>query len=64
MKQPPSARYTILINEDLKQRFDVLCAENDITASQMMRQLIRSYIAAHSAPAADESKAPRAWPAP
>ena len=41
------ARLTFLVEPDLKQEFEALCAEQDITASQLMRQLLRAHVAAH-----------------
>ena len=39
------ARLTILIDADKKKAFEALCASQDITASQVVRQLIREYLA-------------------
>ena len=41
------ARLTVLIDADKKKAFDELCASQDITASQVVRQLIREYLAKH-----------------
>lgn len=41
------ARFTILIDADKKKAFDDLCAAQDVTASQMIRQLIREYLDKH-----------------
>ena len=41
------ARLTVLIDEDKKKAFDALCASQDITASQVVRQLIREYLEDH-----------------
>ena len=41
------ARLTILIDAEKKRAFDELCASQDITASQVIRQLIREYLARH-----------------
>ena len=41
------ARLTVLIDADKKKAFEALCASQDITASQMVRQLIRDYLAKH-----------------
>ena len=41
------ARFTILIDADKKKAFDELCAAQDVTASQMIRQLIRDYLDKH-----------------
>ncbi|TFZ08798.1 ribbon-helix-helix protein, CopG family [Ramlibacter humi] len=42
-----SSRFTILIDADKKKAFDELCATQDVTASQMIRQLIREYLDRH-----------------
>lgn len=42
-----TARLTVLIDPDKKQAFEQLCAEQDITPSQVVRQLIRDYLAQH-----------------
>jgi predicted transcriptional regulator len=49
MPNPP-ARFTFLLDPELKQAFEKLCASQDITASQMMRQLIKAHLAAHGQP--------------
>ena len=41
------ARFTILIDADKKKAFDDLCAAQDVTSSQMIRQLIREYLDKH-----------------
>ena len=41
------ARLTVLIDADKKKAFETLCASQDITASQVVRQLIRDYLARH-----------------
>jgi len=41
------ARLTILIDAEKKRAFEELCASQDITASQVVRQLIRDYLAQH-----------------
>ena len=41
------ARLTVLIDAERKRAFEALCAAQDITASQMVRQLIREYLAKH-----------------
>ena len=42
-----TARLTLLIDPDKKAAFERLCAEHDLTASQVVRQLIRNYLAEH-----------------
>ena len=72
-----TARLTLLIDPAKKVAFEQLCAHQDLTPSQVVRQLIREYLAAHgvdyvpsgsaaSSPAADGSPtrtAPAARPA-
>jgi hypothetical protein len=41
------ARLTVLIDAEKKKAFEDLCASQDITASQVVRQLIRDYLAKH-----------------
>ena len=41
------ARLTILIDAEKKKAFEELCASQDINASQVVRQLIRDYLAQH-----------------
>lgn len=41
------ARLTVLIDAEKKKAFDDLCAAQDITASQVIRQLIRDYLQRH-----------------
>ena len=41
------ARLTVLIDADKKKAFEALCAAQDITASQVVRQLIREYLQKH-----------------
>jgi hypothetical protein len=42
------ARLTVLIDAEKKKAFEHLCASQDITASQVVRQLIREYLAKHN----------------
>jgi hypothetical protein len=46
MEEKP-ARITVLIDAEKKKAFEALCASQDITASQVVRQLIRDYLARH-----------------
>ena len=41
------ARLTILIDPAKKKAFEELCASQDVTSSQMVRQLIRQYLDKH-----------------
>jgi hypothetical protein len=45
-----TARLTVLIDPDKKEAFETLCARQDQTASQVVRQLIRDYLAKHGVP--------------
>jgi hypothetical protein len=42
-----TARLTLLIDPNKKAAFERLCAKQDRTASQVVRQLIRDHLAAH-----------------
>ena len=42
-----TARLTLLIDPKKKALFEKLCAQEDVTASQKVRQLIREYIEEH-----------------
>lgn len=42
-----TARLTLLIDPAKKAAFDRLCAQQDLTPSQVVRQLIRDYLAQH-----------------
>jgi hypothetical protein len=42
-----SARLTILIDPAKKEAFEKLCAAQDLTPSQVVRQLIREYLEQH-----------------
>ena len=42
-----TARLTLLIDPDKKRAFETLCAQQDLTPSQVVRQLIRGYLAEH-----------------
>ena len=42
-----TARLTLLIDPAKKAAFEALCAQQDKTPSQVVRQLIRDYLAAH-----------------
>lgn len=42
-----TARLTVLIDPKKKKAFEELCASQDLTPSQVVRQLIRSYLAEH-----------------
>jgi len=75
-----TARLTLLIDPNKKAAFERLCAQQDRTASQVVRQLIRDYLLQHGvefvasgttppqaapdAPAASGRPKPRRKPAP
>lgn len=42
-----TARLTVLIDPAKKRAFEQLCAQHDITPSQVMRQMIRDYLKQH-----------------
>jgi hypothetical protein len=42
-----TARLTVLIDPAKKKVFEDLCARQDLTPSQVVRQLIRDYLAHH-----------------
>jgi hypothetical protein len=44
-----TARLTLLIDPNKKAAFERLCAQRDLTPSQVVRQLIRDYLAEHGA---------------
>ena len=52
-----TARLTVLIDPDKKQAFETLCSAQDITPSQVVRQLIRDYLDQHGVSYASRSPA-------
>jgi len=42
-----TARLTVLIDPAKKKAFEQLCAQQDLTPSQVVRQLIRNYLSEH-----------------
>lgn len=42
-----TARFTVLLDPDKKKAFEQLCAEQDRTPSQVVRQMIRQYLDQH-----------------
>lgn len=57
-----TARLTVLIDPDKKKAFETLCAQQDMTPSQVVRRLIRDYLAAHGlsfTPGGKDAAAPR-----
>lgn len=51
-----TARLTILIDPVKKKALEELCADQDLTSSQVVRQLIRDYLEAHGVSYATKSK--------
>ena len=57
-----TARLTVLIDPAKKKAFEDLCARQDVTPSQVVRQLIREYLREHGAqwaPSGPSDKAAR-----
>ncbi|SDI03371.1 Ribbon-helix-helix protein, copG family [Pseudomonas benzenivorans] len=51
-----TARLTVLIDPHKKKAFEELCAAQDLTSSQVVRQLIRDYLDSHGVTYASKSK--------
>lgn len=51
-----TARLTVLIDPLKKKAFEELCAAQDLTPSQVVRQLIRDYLDTHGVTYATKSK--------
>ena len=43
-----TARLTVLLDPNKKKAFEQLCASQDLTSSQVVRQLIRDYLTEHN----------------
>lgn len=56
-----TARLTLLIDPDKKAAFERLCASQDLTPSQVIRKLIREYLALHKV---EYTRSPAAAPPP
>ena len=57
-----TARHTVLIDPDKKKAFETLCAQQDVTPSQVVRRLIRDYLTTHGVsftPGSKDAAAPR-----
>ena len=60
-----TARLTVLVDPAKKKAFEALCAKQDVTPSQVVRRLIRDYLAHHgvtfepSGLEAEEAASPR-----
>lgn len=60
-----TARLTLLIDPAKKSAFERLCAQQDLTPSQVVRQLIRDYLAEHGVSYVPSGSAtPRQGPSP
>ena len=57
-----TARLTLLIDPAKKEAFERLCAQQDLTPSQVVRQLIRGYLAEHGVSWAPSGRAESAGP--
>ena len=58
-----TARLTLLIDPNKKAAFEQLCSQLDLTPSQVVRQLIRDYLAQHDVtytPSGQEAQEARA----
>jgi hypothetical protein len=51
-----TARLTVLIDPIKKKAFEELCAAQDLTPSQVVRQLIRDYLQQHGKPYSTKSR--------
>jgi antitoxin component of RelBE/YafQ-DinJ toxin-antitoxin module len=58
-----TARLTLLIDPDKKAAFEALCASQDLTPSQVVRQMIRDYLAEHQVQYASQPPARARKPA-
>lgn len=45
-----TARLTLLIDPTKKQIFEEICAQRDVTPSQIVRQMIRDYVQQYGTP--------------
>ena len=61
MKERRSARLTVLIDPDKKSVFEMLCALDDLTPSQVIRRLMREFIEARSGRAWQPGDRPEAF---
>jgi hypothetical protein len=55
--QLKTARLTVLLDPIRKQDFERVCRDNDMTPSQVMRHLIRDFVAAHTTKASPAKRA-------
>lgn len=54
-----NARLTILVDPVKKRAFEELCASQDLTPSQVIRQLMREYLEKHEVSYSTKSKVKR-----
>jgi Ribbon-helix-helix protein len=59
-----TARLTLLVDPAKKTAFERLCAQQDLTPSQVVRQLIREYLAQHGVTYVPSGSAEAAAPQP
>ncbi|HOY24470.1 MAG TPA: hypothetical protein PK002_15045 [Cellvibrio sp.] len=52
-----TARLTVLIDPTKKEAFEHLCSSQDVTPSQVVRQLIREYLDKHGVTYANQAQA-------
>lgn len=57
-----TARLTVLIDPAKKKAFEALCQQQDLTPSQVVRQLIRDYLARHDVDYPGAARNPRIDP--
>ena len=57
-----TARLTLLIDPNKKAAFERLCAQQDLTPSQVVRQMIRDYLVQHGADYVPSGAAPASPP--
>ena len=53
-----TARLTVLIDPTKKAAFEELCASQDVTPSQVVRQMIREYLDKHGVSYANQPQPP------
>jgi Ribbon-helix-helix protein len=59
-----TARFTVLLDPRKKRMFEEICAAQDQTPSQVVRQLIREYLAQHGVTYVPSGSAKAAAPQP
>ena len=57
-----TARLTLLIDPAKKAAFEQLCAQQDLTPSQVVRQLIRDYLTQHGVSFTSQRRPARPFP--